>query len=313
MNQRALTSLALALAVMVLIVTGVMLFLIAHSNVTATIHTMFALLVLIVVGLHVRNNARSLVKHASRGRALWGALIPTAVLLAGVLLEVPGFTRIYDWGNAWRAQQTNTRETTERYQFLSTNAAESGLQLELDIKKGRAFQYPLFAVWIEAGGEIETLYVSPSVPTKTFSGESLERPEALPVWSHRREAALRADAISAATPVHSWHLSSRATRQPFTIYFEVNQSFDWNDYYSQERFPDDPIYSGSGKVGQPSVVYAAEVDLARTYYALEPVGHGHHAGRDGVLVRDLANLTTALEIVDGVLLKIVTAPRTASR
>ena len=92
----------------------------------------------------------------------------------------------------------------------------------------------------------------------------------------------------------------------FKLFLEVNQSFDWNDYYTKARFPEDKIYSGSGQNGQPSVVYAATIDLAQKtrHYMLSPVGHGHHGGGDGKLDPDLSNLTTALDIVDGVLVKV---------
>ncbi|MBK7075385.1 MAG: hypothetical protein IPH44_24160 [Myxococcales bacterium] len=128
------------------------------------------------------------------------------------------------------------------------------------------------------------------------------------MWLHRREPDV--DAVSAATPDATWHLTTSTTATTTaTLYVEVNQSFDWNDYYSKSRFPDDAIYSGSGQVGQPSVVYAATIDLARpgAYTALNPVGHGHHSGRDGAIVPDLAPLTTALEIVDRIVVKVVEA------
>lgn len=178
----------------------------------------------------------------------------------------------------------------------------------------------------------ETLYLSQGIAhsrlLKNVDGEwvpgEVRRPEALPVWGHHR--GLRApdgyylpdadhpiaDAVTGATPTESWVLHTRASgpAKRFTIYVEVNQSYDWNAYYNKTRFPDDPIYSGSGQVGQPSVVYAATVDLAAParYYALNPVGHGHPGGADG-LDPDLSTLTTALDIVDGVLLKIVPTPR----
>jgi len=218
---------------------------------------------------------------------------------------LPGADALYDWGNEWRAQQRNTHESTERFESLVTNASMPGTALDITVMKGHAFQYPLFAVWLEHDGHAETLYVSQSVPAKRFGDRDIERPEALPVWSHRREI----DAVTGATPVENWHLSTHAQFTRATLYLEVNQSFDWNDYYSKTRFPDDPIYSGDGQVGQPSVVYAAEIDPSRSYFALNPIGHGHHAGRDGAIDPDLSKLTTALEILDGVIVRVTRGAR----
>ena len=292
----------MALGFGVLVMTGAMLFLIAHSNHTAAIHTTFAALFVIAAAFHVRNNAKALAGHAIKKRAPpMIAFSVVGVVLAAGVLRLPGADALYDWGNAWRSQQRNTRETTQRFEFLTTHPIP-GATLELTAMKGRAFQYPLFAVWIEdAAGSVETLYVSQSVATNRFGDKAIERPEALPVWAHRRAGAI--DAVSGATPVENWHLTTHTAARHFTLYLEVNQSFDWNDYYSKTRFPDDPVYSGSGQVGQPSIVYAAELDPSRTYFALEPIGHGHHSGKTGDIDRDLSKITTALEILDGVMVK----------
>jgi len=308
-----------------------LLYALKHSNLTAAVHTSFGALFLLVIALHIRNNARSLGTYGrTRRRELAVACVATAVLLGGVVYELPGFGAIYSWGNALRAGQENRREDRQAYQYLETNPAATGAAFELEVKKGKAFAFPAFAVWLEddQGRFVETLYLSEGIAhsrlLKNVGGEwvpgEVRRPEALPVWGHRRglrapdgyylpdAAHPIADAVTGATPTESWvlrtHASARATR--FTIYFEVNQSYDWNDYYSESRFPDDPIYSGTGSVGQPSVVYAAAIDLAAParYYALNPVGHGHPGGGDG-LDPDLSKLTTALDIVDGVLLRVV--------
>jgi len=41
---------------------------------------------------------------------------------------------------------------------------------------------------------------------------------------------------------------------------EVNRTYDFNEYYSKTRFPDDAIYSGTGSSGQPSLIYKAIID-----------------------------------------------------
>ncbi|MBK7075384.1 MAG: hypothetical protein IPH44_24155 [Myxococcales bacterium] len=163
MNQRATTTLSLAVAFGVMTGSGVLLFWQPHSTTVAAVHTMFAAVALLGIGLHVRNNVRALVKH---GRGLGAvAVAVSAIVLGGTTSGVPGFRRLYDWGNERRNQQMHVREEFERYEFITT--ARGGTHLEIDIKRGRAFQYSLFAVWIEVAGKRETLYVSRSVPQRT--------------------------------------------------------------------------------------------------------------------------------------------------
>lgn len=340
--RRSFVSLFLAVSILVVVATGVMLYLLKHSNATAAVHTSFALLFLGVVVFHIKNNLRALAGYAWKSGAarpwlrkeLLLAIVPAALVLGGMVYRVRGFDAVYAFGNRIRNAQENKREGQVAYDYLQTKTGERGLTLELDVRKGKAFDYPLFAVWIEDmdGRFLETLYVSKAIGTSEFeSGKKVgdkwvpaivRRPEALPYWGHRR--GIRADdgyylpdpahpipdAISAATPSQSFRLETQvASSRPFRIYLEVNQSFDWNDYYSKNRFPDDRIYSGDGQSGQPSLVYAADIDPSfkgTRYFALNVVGHGHHSGQDGALDPDVSRLTTALEILDGVTVKLST-------
>ena len=152
----------------------------------------------------------------------------------------------------------------------------------------------------------------------------IRRPEALPRWSHKRGVKSAdgylvpggggqdsdLDGYTGATPHNNFIVNSKLQGRELAvvrIFLEVNQSYDWNDYYSKDRFPDDKIYTGSGKVGQPALVYAADIDLkreGRKSYFLEPVGHSHHSGETGELFTDLSNITTALEIIDRIIVTI---------
>jgi hypothetical protein len=80
---------------------------------------------------------------------------------------------------------------------------------------------------------------------------------------------------------------------------EINRSFDFNEFYTEDRYPDDPIYSGSGFSGQPSVIYRGiiEPNGANKQFTLKAVGHGHHSGQTGELFSDLSEITTALQLV----------------
>ena len=341
-NPRPLISLSIAACLLVLAGTGILLYFLKHSNTTAAVHTSFSLAFLIAATFHIRNNFKSLKTYSHKAGEknpaffrleLYLALALSATLLIGLLYQIPGFSALYDWGNAWRNKQENKQEGNYVYQYVATNPTGRGVALELDAKKGKAFDYPVFVVWIEdtEGRYLETLYVSKVIGSSRFQAgrkengewvpDVVRRPEALPVWGHKRGIKARdgyflpdpdspiPDAISGATPNESFKLRTRS-EEPVTTFrlcLEVNQSFDWNDYYSKTRFPDDKIYSGSGQNGQPSIVYTSTIDLSQSvqYYALNAVGHGHPGGQDGKLDPDLSSITTALDILDGVLVKVL--------
>jgi hypothetical protein len=148
------------------------------------------------------------------------------------------------------------------------------------------------------------------------------RPEALPYWSHKRgikasdglyiplNNAKDLDAVSGATPTGNFIIKSRSntpTLNGYKVMLEVNQSYDWNTFYTKDKFPDDEIYSGSGQVGQPSLIYSAEVSSKdikdNNYKIMELIGHGHHSGKNGTLYKELSYIDTAKQIIDRVILK----------
>ncbi|MDO3384648.1 hypothetical protein QWI17_02225 [Gilvimarinus sp. SDUM040013] len=147
------------------------------------------------------------------------------------------------------------------------------------------------------------------------------RQESLPVFLHKLKGdkdsdrflspgeIAELDAYTGATLADNFMVGrslKNSSHRLVDVYLEVNQSFDFNEYYSSDRFPDDLIYSGNGFSAQPSVIYRARVDLskAETVTVMELVGHGHHSGNDGVIYKDVSNLTTALDIVDRVLVEV---------
>lgn len=153
------------------------------------------------------------------------------------------------------------------------------------------------------------------------TAEQRMRPESLPVFLHKLAIQTTAgifvptgnnssiDGYSGATLLDHFLLSSRTAKplpDSYKVRMEINQSFDFNEYYSSDRYPDDPIYSGDGYTAQPSVVYEAIIDttLPQRYFPMTIVGRGHHSGADGELHLDLENLTTALELVDRVIVEL---------
>lgn len=205
-------------------------------------------------------------------------------------------------------------------------------ELVINLTKGKHHNHPSFAIWLEdlEGQVIQTLFVTKSVATGIFqygdagdgtwlrvSGPA-SRPASLPYWLHRREVAKTPefsmpnpdnkvpDAYTGATPSADFRLKvipASDLPDKFRLLVEVNQPWDWNDTWSNEKYPDVANYHTSA---QPSVVYAVEVhldDLMETYH-LNPIGHGHFAGADGKLYTDLSGMTTALDIFKSITLQV---------
>ncbi len=215
-------------------------------------------------------------------------------------------------------------------EIIKTNIEGSGQKIVLTVTAGKAHNHPMMAAWTEDmdGNFLQTLYVNQSVAKgyyvyaeksggKWQAGEAI-RPAALPVWAHSRGVKSddghfmptmqnpMPDAITSATPAAGFSIYSKMN-EPFSgklkVFFEINQSWDWNEYWTNSKYPDDVDYKTSS---QPSVVYSAVIDFdnPEKSYKLQPVGHGHYSGKDGKLYPDLSTITTALEIVESVKVEI---------
>ncbi len=213
--------------------------------------------------------------------------------------------------------------------IIRTNADGKGMEIIIEFVKGKAHNYPLMAVWIEDldSNYIQTLYVSKSVATSTFAKGKAEwghweqavvrRPAALPYWSHKY--GYRAndglylptsenpvpDAYTGATPKSDFILMSRTNdklNDTFRVLLEINQPWDWNDYWTNNKYPGDPEYKTSS---QPAVVYETLVDLKNESkeFEMKPIGHSHYSGKDGNLYSDLTTLTSALEITKRIIVR----------
>ena len=148
--------------------------------------------------------------------------------------------------------------------------------------------------------------------------DSRMRPESLPVFLHQlgkvsssgyflpADNTLQIDGYSGATMMNNfiYHVQiAQKLAGKYRIRFEINHSFDYNTYYSSDRFPDDKVYSGDGYSAQPSVIYESVIDFANPneLMKMQLVGHGHHSGKNGMLYKNTTKLTTALELVDRIL------------
>jgi hypothetical protein len=217
----------------------------------------------------------------------------------------------------------------ENFEQITTSPFDGGKAITITFEKGKEYYYPLIAIWIEdeGGKYIETLYASKSIATGIYrygvndkgkwkAGER-RRAAALPYWGHKRgykapdglylptpENPLP-DAISGATPKTSFVIKTNVNSElkKFKVFMEINQTWDWNNYWHNNRFPDDEEYKTSC---QPALVYSAVIDFSNTNteFELKPIGHSHPSGKTGELFPDLSGFTTALEITKKVTVKI---------
>jgi len=220
--------------------------------------------------------------------------------------------------------------TEEEIYYFTTNETGSGPWITVEFQRGESFYYPLMAVWLEDmdGKYIQSLFVPKSVATSVFRfGEVRDRewqpgvrryPQTLPYWAHKRN--IKApdglympdpenpvpDAYSGATPITGFVMSSRSDNPINTqvrIMLEVNQNWDWNEYWTNDLYPDDEYYKRSC---QPALVYEGILDPAfpERKVVMKPVGHSHHSGATGELFPDLSTITTALNIADTITVRL---------
>lgn len=245
-----------------------------------------------------------------------------------LLLLIAGFIAISDpYGLGEDDPQKKLKDKkSDSTQVITTNPLGTGQIIMLEFTKGSGHNHPLMAVWVEdmVGNYIQTLYVARSIATGIFNygdistgqwtqGEK-RRPAALPYWSHKRGIKADdglflptpdqpiADAYTGATPKSDFELITRLDEdgpQVFNILFEINQPWDWNEYWSNAKYPDDYEYKTSS---QPAVVYMATIDLDsdKKRYEMQLIGHSHYSGKNGELFEDTSTLTTALEIANDI-------------
>lgn len=199
-----------------------------------------------------------------------------------------------------------------------------GPVFEISFRKGPGHNHPLMAVWLEdtTGAYLQTLYVAESIGTGIFGHGRitaghwepgpLSRPAALPYWWHRYGILPTPDrpvpdAISGPTPQGDFIMETDVPAglpEKFAVLMEINQSWDWNEYWTNDKYPDNEAYMTSS---QPAVVYKALVDK-RMYgeeYTLKIIGHSHYAGENGILFTDINTLTSARQIAAEITVRII--------
>jgi hypothetical protein len=249
--------------------------------------------------------------------------INIAALFTGILVIIIG--SYYSCSSSARLAASFKTDT------LYTNVKGKGELLEIDFQRGPEHNHPLMVVWIEDidGNYIQTLYVAESIAKGVFGhGDKttgkwlpgpIRRPAALPVWAHSRgvqeedglyiptEETAIPDAYTGATPPAHFILLARADNtlpEKFYVYFEINQTWDWNKFWTNNKYPDDDDYKTSC---QPALVYRALISKSEMNgpKSLELIGHSHYNGSNGEIDSDLSTITTAKEITKSISVRII--------
>lgn len=201
---------------------------------------------------------------------------------------------------------------------------KQGKSIDIYIERGTEFNHPTYAIWIEDpnGNYLQDLFVTKSVATGFYGhvtrkdGKWLPGPKqiesALPYWYHRinpGKTNMRTiptqenpvpDAYTGATSKNNVYIRSRLDQnynQPIVIVFEINQTWDWNEYWTNNKYPESKAYLESA---QPALVYKSKaIDLLSENQIVEllPIGHSHPQGENGEINSDLTTITTALKII----------------
>ncbi len=206
----------------------------------------------------------------------------------------------------------------------------TGISFDLFFERGNAHNHPLMVAWLEDldGNYLQTLFIAESIGKGVFRhGDPstgrwmpgpVRRPAALPYWGHQRGIQAEdgyylpsqddpmPDGITGPTPKANFVINATTpdkSLKQFRVLFEINQSWDWNEYWTNTKFPGDEHYMSSS---QPALVYEAVVDLdsGMHEFELQPIGHSHWSGQNGNLYEDLSTITTALDITKSVKLRL---------
>lgn len=200
--------------------------------------------------------------------------------------------------------------------------------LHINIEKGIEFNHPSLVIWKEdtEGNYLETIFITRSYATGIFAyaaltdstwdnkpGESIQA-SALPYWTFKKGLINNAvlvptkehpflDAYTGATPKTDFKFDTRTEfkAENYRILVEVNQPWDWNSYWTNNKYPLSESYKHSA---QPSLVYGVTINNNEKVFYLNPIGHGDPKGESAKLYTDLSTISTAKNIFESIKIEI---------
>ncbi len=292
--RRRSTSLFISITFLVLAVSGLLAFILPFSIAIVGLHALMGFLFIAIVALHILNNLRPL-KGYAHGRALWVALIVTALLTGLFYFQPAPVKKVLGLSNNLGPSRDRFEMSEDKMTYQYQPADH--YRMKLSVKAGKGFDRsdpPQFAIWLENQGAYHI---------KTLHGPDGAR-EALPYWHFKRSGWEKAkaeaeeqggiDLVSSPTPNGSFDPADYIlpadpeTTLPYRLLIEINQPGD----------------------GQPSLVYSVEIDelRPRTFQVLDLVGYPKREDDDGkeawalYFVDD--SIDSALDLIDSALLEI---------
>lgn len=180
---------------------------------------------------------------------------------------------------------------------------------------------PQFAIWLTDldTNYLETIFATHKIAHEAWvSNHGNRRKEALPFWAHNRgiiyddglylptkEKPLT-DGLSGATPKSNSQFKYQPKLKRFLVFAEFNHSVDFNDSYPENAKEGTDAYSGGAEgSGQPAIVFAGLVDLESDtdQWKLSLIGHSSPDGSTGKLYNDITGLTSALTIIESIIIQ----------
>lgn len=181
---------------------------------------------------------------------------------------------------------------------------------------------PQFAIWIEdtAGNYVSTIFATYKIATESWvSNKGNRRKESLPHWCYQRGVVYDdglylptkenplTDGITGATPKTDKKINLHPNKLslPFVIKAEFNHSVDFNDFYPSNAKEGNFNYSGGEEgSGQPAIVYATTINNNAKEFVLQPIGHSSPDGSNGMIYKNMNELTSAKSIVKSIKLTL---------
>lgn len=228
------------------------------------------------------------------------------------------------FANSCRGTRTISETLPPEVMNYYHDSTDADISIEIHFVRGREHNHPLMVFWVEdtLGNYLQTLYIAESIGKGVFRygateeghwkpGE-IQRPSSLPYWAHKRgvkneygnyipsPSSPMPDAVTGPTPKSNFILYSNISSENYAdnivLKMEINQSWDFNEYWTNAKFPGNEDYFVSC---QPALVYQTIIDFSdsENVYIMKPVGHSHYDGSNGSLTEDLSTITTALDIV----------------
>ncbi len=155
----------------------------------------------------------------------------------------------------------------------SADSAQGNITVDFDFDASVASSWKnIYVIWLEnSAGEIQNLYVC----KRLLDGSITDYRSALPYWQLNRYNGAdkkfldEVDAVTGPTEANKdFSLTASISKdlgEKFTVYFEIDQAFDFNDWFPGKAYD---------MRDQPSVVYSADIDLSKDQkkYELKVLG-----------------------------------------